>query len=89
MPRRALFCPKCTELLDQLEKAADAVCREESTFPQPRERAPNGGSMPQVDLRAQYLRIKERAQEHFERHADFRKTESLSSSAANASQTAI
>ncbi len=64
MPRRALFCPTCTELLDQLEKAADAVCHGESAFRQVRDRAPEGGSW-----LTQYLRIKARAQEHLERHA--------------------
>ena len=61
MARRPLFCPTCTELLDQLEKAADAVCHGESAFRQV-------GSRTAVDLSTQYLKIKERAQDHLERH---------------------
>ena len=68
MARRALFCPTCTELLEQLEKAADAVCQGESASRLVREQALDDGSRTQVDLRTQYLRIKERAQEHLERH---------------------
>ena len=68
MARRPLFCPTCTELLDQLEKAADAVCHGESAFRQVRERALEGDSRTAVDLSTQYLKIKERAQDHLERH---------------------
>ena len=68
MPRRPLFCPTCTELLDQLEKAADAVCHGESSLRQMREQSLDRGLEPAVDWRIRYLKIKERAQEHLERH---------------------
>jgi len=76
MARRALFCPTCTELLEQLEKAADAVCRGDSAFRLVREQASDDGT--QVDLRIQYLRIKARAQEHLERHVHSRSADRIS-----------
>ena len=78
MARRALFCPTCTELLEQLEKAADAVCHGESAFREDRQQALDDGSRTQVDLRIQYLRIKERAQEHLESHVHSRSADPIS-----------
>jgi len=78
MARRALFCPTCTELLEQLEKAADAVCHGESAFQLVREQALDDSSQAQVDLRIQYLRIKQRAQEHLERHTYSRSADPIS-----------
>ena len=76
MARRALFCPTCTELLEQLEKAADAVCHGESAFREVRQQALDDGT--QLDLRIQYPRIKERAQEHLERHVHSRSADPIS-----------
>jgi hypothetical protein len=70
MPRRALFCPTCTELLDRLEKAAEAVLRKDAAFQPIRERTRDDGLDDQDGLRSRYLEIKERAQEHLEAHAD-------------------
>ena len=78
MARRALFCPTCTELLEQLEKAADAVCHGESAFREVRQQALDDGSPTKVDLRIQYLRCKERAQEHLESHIHSRSADPIS-----------
>ena len=78
MARRALFCPTCTELLEQLEKAADAVCHGESAFREVRQQALDDGSRTQVDLRIQYLTIKERAQKHLEGHVHPRSADPIS-----------
>jgi hypothetical protein len=78
MARRALFCPRCTELLEQVEKAADAVCHGESAFREVRQKALDDGSRTQIDLRIQYLTIKERAQKHLERHIRSRSADPIS-----------
>ena len=78
MARRALFCPTCTELLEQLEKAAEAVCHGESAFREVRPQALDDSSRTQVDLRIQYLRIKECAQEHLESHVHSRSADPIS-----------
>jgi len=72
MARRALFCPTCTDLLEQLEKAADAVCHGESAF------RLDDGSRTQVDLRILYLTIKERAQKHLDGHVHPRSADPIS-----------
>jgi len=79
MARRPLFCPRCTELLDQLEKVADAVCHGDSAFRQVRARSLDGGSRTSVDLSTEYLKIKERAQEHLEWHIHSRNAAPLCS----------
>ena len=78
MPRRPLFCRTCSELLDQLERTADAVYRGEAPCLQVRERAMDGGLRRPFDLRSQYLTIKERAHEHLEGHVPSRKAAPLS-----------
>ena len=75
MPRRPLFCPTCTELLDQLDKAAEAVCHE--TFA-PRGKGLDSDSRTQIELRIHYLKIKERATEHLDKHVHSRNADPIS-----------